>query len=199
MSERVIAVDCESSGLRTHLDIPVEVAWWDLGTGDKGVFIPRHDTSWVLRHGEPRALEVNGYRERIADQPQDDDTEAALLFHRLAGASLVGSNVRQDAAWLENMFALTPALYGLRTTPENPKPYEPWHHRLWDVSVMAAQEFGLPRLPGLWDVCQMLEVPPEGDVHTAFGGVMVTGLCYTLLSSMAIRRNRALAGVSVVR
>jgi hypothetical protein len=187
---RCVVVDCESSGLRI-VDCAVEVAWWDLSSGERGRFIPEHDEAWVLKHGEPRALEINDYSGRIEGEPQDDGTEVARLYRQVEGAALVGSNIRQDAQWLEDMF-IGAGFDQPRQVDgvDVPRPTQPWHHRMWDLSVMAATEFGLDELPGLWDICQMLDLEPEGDVHTAESGAITSGLAF---GALRLRTRRRLA------
>jgi hypothetical protein len=174
----IVVVDVESTGLRTGTDIAVEVAWHDLRTGESGSFVPRHDAQWVLTNAEPRALEVNGYRDRLADAPQDDGCQARDLFARLDGATMAGSNPSGDADWLESLFASH-----VDYDPRRITPWRPWHHRLLDLSAYAAGVLGLrpAPLPGLWDVCTILGVDPEPEVHTAANGVAVTVACFESL------------------
>lgn len=174
MSDRhIVVVDCESTGLRSE-DIAVEIAWWNLTTGERGNFIPPHDESWVLRFGEERALEINGYRDRIEGKPQDDDMEVVRLHRVLEGNVLAGSNPTADAGWLAKLFEAR----GL-------DPVAPWHHRMWDLSAYAAGVLGLTELPGLWGTCQLLGIDPEDDVHAAEAGVATTGLCFLELGKRA--------------
>ena len=65
----VIAVDVESSGLRASVHDAIEVSWWNLSTGEKATFIPAHDSGNVCTYGQEAALQLNGYRERIAGGP----------------------------------------------------------------------------------------------------------------------------------
>lgn len=178
-----IVVDCESSGLRSE-DIAVEVAWHDLSTGEGSCFVPAHDDTWVLEFGEERALEINGYRDRLANAVQDDGTEARRLFNALDGNTLVGANPSADAAWLEEMFVRCIDLDDV-TTP--PRPWAPWYHRMLDVEVLAFGVLGLDEVPGLWTVCQELGIEP-GD-HTAQGDVDATTAC--LIALLNLRSYRA--------
>lgn len=180
----IVVVDIESSGLR-DVDIPVEVAWRNVHTGESGTFIPPHSVAWVLDRGEPKALEVNGYRERIAGAAQDDGTGALRLFRALAGNAVFGSNPRQDAEWLECLFSELVERAIVETVADTTKsrPYQPWHHRMPDLASVAAVALGLPLsdLPGLHRVCQLLGVDPEPDVHTAANGVAKTVECLQVL------------------
>lgn len=177
MSERHwIVVDCESTGLRDEA-FAVEVAWWDLATGERGEFIPQHDRGWVLGHGEPRALELNGYRERLADAAQDDGTQARALFSTLNGHTIVGSNVAQDATWLADVFRRHVPVDPARLTP-----FRPWHHRMWELSPYAAGVLNLDELPGLWDLYERFSVAPPD--HTAAADVTATGLVFRALRAL---------------
>lgn len=175
----IVVVDCESTGLR-GIDIAVEVAWIDLATDDRGSFVPQHDVQWVLDEAEPRALEVNGYRERLIKAAQDDGGRARELYDVLDGAVLAGSNPTADAAWLEKLFARH---CGELATGDRIAPFRPWHHRMLDLSAYAAGVLSLPpgQLPGLWDLCNLLGVTPEPDVHSAAEGAAVTARCFYAL------------------
>lgn len=169
---RIVALDTETTGL-TEKDIVVEVGWWDLTTDERGHFVPRHDVAAVLATAHPDALEINGYRERLADAPQDDGTEMLRLHHVLRGQILAGSNVRFDANHLSRMF---------RTAGMHP---EPWHYHLAELAPYTAGVLGLPLSdpPGLARVCELLGVQP-GD-HTAEADVTATGECFRALFAKA--------------
>ena len=166
-------VDVETSGLEPH-DICVEVAWENVTTGEAGSFVPAHDVDWVLANAHPKALEVNGYRERLIDAPHDDGTMLADLWARLDGNVIGGSNVRIDADHTGRLFAAA----GLRR--------EPFHYRLVELSTAVAVALGLPltESPGLWDSCTLLGVAPEDDVHAAAGGAAATARCFRALAAL---------------
>lgn len=169
---RLVVVDVESTGLRER-DIPVEVAWRDVDTGEHGCFVPRHNVVWVREHGQPDALALNGYEARIAPAEMDDGTELDRLHQALRGQVLGGSNVRFDARMLARLFAA----WG--------RPAEPWHFRLAELSSYAAGVLGLPLgdLPGLSGVCNLLGIRP-GD-HTAAEDVRATTECFQALAAKA--------------
>lgn len=173
MGRHLVIVDVETSGLR-DFDACVEVAWLDVDTGARGAFVPAHDPAWVARYGQPAALNLNRYTERLADAPQDDGTELVRLYLALRGNALAGSNPGFDAGHLTTLFLA----YDLT-------PIEPWHHRMPDVSNYAAGVLGLdPReLPGLAKVCELLGVEP-GD-HTAERDVDATAACFARLAEIA--------------
>lgn len=192
IGRQVIVVDTETSGLDPARHTTLEVAWWNLTTDERGLFIPPHNVSTVLAGADIEALRVNRYIDRIPGQPQDlDDTELHRLWSQFTDYDeddvtddgraaetrhvLAGANPAFDAAFLSNLFA------GLARVA-------PWHHRLLDLSAYAAGVLGLDvdELPGLRTVCALLNVEP-GD-HTAEGDVTATGLCFRALFAKAAQR-----------
>lgn len=167
---RIIITDVETNGLYVGRHSCVEVAWWDLLTDERGCFIPIHDVSAVLAAADVKALQLNRYIDRIADQPQDTGGyEIARLAKVLHENSLAGSNPGFDAAFLSIEFAAAEAR-GICDVPQ-------WHHRKWDLSVYAAAVLGLRELPGLATVCELLGIETCPD-HTAETDVTATGLCF---------------------
>lgn len=199
MTRQCVVVDCETTGLDPQVDVVVEISWWNLSTGEHGCFVPVHNVAWVL--GDPDhevALELNGYRRRLANAPQDVDGSALKrLAGQLDGATLAGSNPTFDVGFLGPLLAGEGHARG-------------WHHRLLDVSAFAAGRLGLvgnqprrvrhdgrhqarlqhPRgftaeLPGLYALAALLneqrnlDIPPPD--HTATGDVRTTGLCLRAL------------------
>ncbi|HEY9354666.1 MAG TPA: exonuclease domain-containing protein [Nocardioides sp.] len=164
-------LDLETTGLDRALHVPVEIAYWDLTTGERGCFVPSHSPDDILA-AEPVALEINGYWNRGLDNPNrwDDGTKLRELHAVLAGSELVGANPAFDTALLSRQFR------------EHDLDPEPWHHRMWDVEVLAAGKLTLPKVPGLREVCQLLDLTP-GD-HTATGDVTATGRAFMALQSM---------------
>lgn len=169
---RLICVDVETTGLRPR-DVCVEISWHDLTYDVGATFVPAHDIAWVLEHGQPDALELNGYRKRLLDAQQDRGVKVAELHHALRGQVLAGANPSFDAAHLSRLFDS----YGLHA--------EPWHHRKLDLSAYAAGVLGLhpAELPGLAGVCELLGVTP-GD-HTAEADVRATVLALRALMAKA--------------
>jgi DNA polymerase-3 subunit epsilon len=166
----VVIVDVETSGLLPDHDVAVEVAWWDLATGERGCFVPVHDVAWVLEHGNPQALEINGYRRRLATAKQD---EGYLLQRQLKGTlrgnTIAGSNPGFDVDFLRKLI-----------------PSTPWHHRKLDLATYAAAVLGIPpwQLPGLSSVCERLSILNSAP-HTAEGDVDATGHCFLALFELA--------------
>ena len=161
----VIVVDTETTGLDAEWHIPVEVAWWNLSTNERGVFVPSHDTSWVLEYGDPKALEINQYRERLADALQDTDGRCAqILEDQLADNTMAGSSPEFDDAFLKKIIVVRR------------------HRRLWSLGAYAAGKLNLDYVPGLADVCERLGI--KAPDHTAAGDVTSTGRALLTLRSM---------------
>jgi DNA polymerase-3 subunit epsilon len=168
-----IIVDCETTGLElVEGHFAIEVAWWNLATGERDCFIPPHSVTLALRIGDPMALEMNNYRMRIPMAAQDISGRlASELENQLRGSTLAGSNPRFDTGFL---------------VPRVLRPV--WHHRLLDLSAYAMGILGLDYLPGLADVCERLGVSAPN--HTAEGDVSATGLCLGILREWATQPRR---------
>lgn len=166
-----VVVDCETTGLTKGRDIAVEVAWWDLVTGERGCFIPPHP-GFDMDEASPEALELNGYWRRGLDNPNrwDDGSELTRLHTALTGRTLAGSNPAFDIAMLAPLFTAA----GLAP--------EPWHHRVDALEGYARGRLGRRTLPGLARVCELLGV--EAGDHTAEADVTATGRCFQALDDM---------------
>jgi hypothetical protein len=170
-------VDCESTGL-TDDAIAVEVGWWDIDRDEGGHFIPPHNQQWVLDNAHPDALRINGYKARILGQPHDDGAEIRRLHFALRGQTIAGANVGgADCLWLAKMFR------------HAKMPTAPWNYRLGEIGPYAAGVLGrrLSDAPGLSELCSILGVEPEPEVHTAANGARVTGLCIRELEARRAR------------
>lgn len=131
-------VDCETTGLD-----PNNHSMWELAVIRRENGIDTEHlwqlrlAKWELDQADPKALEINGYRERLA---LPDDYEAGEMLHScgtphpikrgelrselsalLDGAVLVGSNPDFDASFLR-MFLDA----------------KPWHYRTVDIATLAA-------------------------------------------------------------
>lgn len=178
-TREVIVVDVETNGLDRDRHQAVEVAWWHLGTGQRGRFIPPHNVSKVLYEADIEALQLNRYIDRIAAFSQDlNGEDARELAEVLHDNRLAGSNPTFDAGFLTDMFLD----YDNRELCGVPR----WHHRLLDLSAYAAGVLGLPptELPGLSTVCELLGVTNPAP-HTAEGDVTATGQCFLRLFDRA--------------
>ena len=173
-------MDVETSGLSALVHDAIEVSWWNLSTGEKATFIPAHDSGNVCTYGQETALQLNGYRDRIAGRQQDSGEALRVLYDQLrgdpdgSGNTLAGSNPAFDAGFLAKLLrAQLPHLDD-----------QPWHHRLLDLSAYAAWHLHHPGndLPGLATVCAALGVDPPD--HTAEGDVRATGECLYRLGAV---------------
>lgn len=184
MDRDIIVVDVETTGLDPERHTVVEVAWYNLTTWEHGCFVPPHNPSKVLADAEIKALQVNRYLDRLADEEQDrDGSQALALAEQLHGNTLAGSNPAFDAAFLRSMFE----------GYEDTETFVPaWHHRLLDLSAYAAGVLGIPpaELPGLSTVCDLLGVDNVAP-HTAAGDCAATAACFRTLIAMAQDRTSA--------
>lgn len=175
----IVVVDVETTGLDPERHTTVEVAWWNLNTGERGEFVPPHLVSEALRNAQIEALRVNRYIDRLATAEQDyDGTAASKLSDLLEGSTLAGSNPAFDAGFLTVLY---------REMEAAEKAWAPrWHHRLLDLSAYAAGVLLLPpnQLPGLSTVCELLGVENTAP-HTAAGDVDATGRCFLALFERA--------------
>ncbi len=206
-------VDCETTGLdpETHSMWELAVIRRENGVDTEHLWQIRL-AKWEIEQADPKALEINRYRERDAlpdDYQVGDMTHACgmphpmkrdelrdLLRELLDGAVLIGSNPAFDAGFLKVFLDS-----------------EPWHYRTVDIAAMAAgYRFGqaasgayggdfafgsdLPSLP-FSSRGRSRDVgvePPAGDVaHTALGDARwardvfdaVTGTRATALDGVA--------------
>lgn len=179
MSDRqIVVVDVETTGLDPDRHIAVEVAWWNLGTDEYGVFVPPHSWRDALAGADLAALRTNRYVDRLADAEQDTSGAAArVLWEQLEGNTFAGCNPAFDARFVREMYRKVYAEHlDLRADPPE------WHHRLLDLSAYAAGVLGLPatELPGLAAVCERLGVG-HANAHTAQGDVAATMWCFRAL------------------
>lgn len=181
MPRRIVCVDLESSGRSLELHDVTEVAWWNLADGTRGEFIPWHNRSEVLAGAEIEALRMTGYLDRIADRvprfPDDSLESVGQLHTALEGATLLGSNPRFDAGFMNKMF---------EQFSHNPHELwfdkDPWHYRLLDISAYAMGILHLDEMPSLDELCHLLEV--DQPDHTAAGDVTSTVHCFGALRAM---------------
>jgi hypothetical protein len=151
----------------------VEVAWWNLDTGERDDFVPFHSVRDVLANASLKALQVNDYVNRIADRVGEFTEEREARMHKaLTGATLLGSNVRFDAVMLAKLFAPSP--WAIEP--------EPWHYRLWELGPYAAGVLNLGYLPGLAELARYFELP-EPD-HSAAGDVTAAGEIFLRLREL---------------
>jgi hypothetical protein len=170
-----IVVDTETTGLTPNWHVPVEVAWWDLATGERGLFYPPvHDEE--LDRADPEAMEINGYRRRGIGRMPKDVLGAGLrrLHAAITGHTLAGSKPSFDADMISPLFDAA----GLDP--------EPWHHHYLDLGSYAAGRLGLPEPLSASKVATLLGIDPGG--HTAEGDVTSEGRCFLTLDRLLTTR-----------
>lgn len=180
INRHIVVVDCESLGLEAHQPA-IEVAFWDLTTGEHGCFLPVRLPE-DLPGAEPEALRVNSFFERGLDRLLMDESgeELAHLHALLTENVLAGSNPGFDAQKLNLMFHR-----------DGRFPSSPWHHRMLDLAPYAAGVLGLypTVLPGLGRVCKLLGIEP--GMHSAMSDVRAAGECFMELQRRANYRRAA--------
>lgn len=179
MTERaVIICDTETSGLAAGEHDITECAWWNLNTGENGVFIPPHS----LDGATPKALEVSKYNPRqLWDQNRwdNDGLELRRMHTAMTGTWFIGSKPTFDAGFLSILFAR----FGLHP--------EPWWRFPLDLGTYAAGAMNRPITDrvGLTQLCNLLGVLPGH--HTAGEDVRATAECLIKLQQMAQSRRAA--------
>lgn len=172
-ARRAVVCDTETSSLDCRAGWALEVGWHDLETDESGVFVPPHPVQDVLRLGDPAALNINKYRERLMRAPQDTDwAQTRALNRRLQGATLVGANPAFDAGFLSALFDRA-----------NLIARAPWHYRLDDIEAAAKGVFHLDYVPSCREVCERLGVIPGW--HTASSDVRAEVAAYRALQSLS--------------
>ena len=150
-----VFVDIETTGLDVDRHQIVELAW-AVEDGPVTVVVPRHD----LRTADPAALIINGYHERLHQQPCSSAEQISRFLLDVRGNTIVAANPAFDAGFLRAHFG----------------GYAPWHFRLRDIEVFADGVLGgWPRPPSLKQIREaLIELGhdiPEPD-HTARGDVL---------------------------
>lgn len=157
----LVYLDTETTGLDPNLHEVWEVAW----AVDDGPIIS--GSVWHrLENFDPKALEINGYHERIdVIEPVDGDD----LYKALHGATLVGANPAFDAAFLR-------ARWG----------EAPWRYRMLDVEAYAMPLLGYSEPKGLATIAADLGV--EAPDHTAAADVHTLRECHRRLRQAYARQ-----------
>lgn len=174
VSRHLVVCDTETLGLGDHHPA-IEVAYWNLTTGEYGGFLPVRLPE-DLPDADPEALRVNRFFERGLDVlPQDESGEELAHLHELlAGNVIAGSNPGFDAKKLNLMFER-----------DGRFPPSPWHHRMLDLACYSAGVLGLHPtvLPGLERICKLLGIEP--GQHSAMTDVRAAGECLMELQRIA--------------
>jgi len=122
MSERIIFIDSETTGLDDRTQQITEIAWCGV-TGPSDRLVVPHFT----HEAEQAALDISGHHARELWEPSTwASREDMLALHNvIAGATLAGANVGFDVRFLSNIFH-----------------DRPWHYRTLDVEAYAAGALG---------------------------------------------------------
>lgn len=172
----LVFLDVETTGLDPNVHSVWEIAY----AVDDGPILSEIVAHRLNPH-EAKALEINGYHERVADRVprsltkwggdiQSWDFEAALMVE-LQGATIAGANPSFDAAMLTTRWA---------KCFDSP----PWSYRLLDIEAYAMGALGYDRPRGLHTICADLaglghEMPTPD--HTAAGDVAATRAAFRTL------------------
>jgi DNA polymerase III epsilon subunit-like protein len=189
---QLIVVDLETNGRDVERHQAVEVAWWNLQTGERGEFIPAHSVREVLATAEIRALQINRYIDRIATATQDEGAELVRMWEQFAGPLdadpdfvlpeariFAAVNPMFDSQFVSKLFANADAEL---------EPH-PWPYRMRNLADYFAGVMGRPldeKPLSLGEICDRLDHVP-GD-HTAAGDVTATGHCFLALADIAANR-----------
>lgn len=183
---RFVALDTETSGFRLNTDRLLSIAIFDIVNGQIDVGT---DTSWILFQPGAKtnvATEIHGLLPSEIEQGQPENEVLRALLPLLAGAVVVGHNIRFDALMLDEAFRRN---FGIR-----------FCNRTIDVGVMAMNElipfhrvgYANQHAPTIEDICAHLALPMD-DRHTAEGDAFIAAEIFLLLSGRMRRRlNRSL-------
>ncbi|TCO57182.1 hypothetical protein [Actinocrispum wychmicini] len=157
MTYEKVAVTVKATGPDALSHVPVEVAWWNLATGDRGQFVPPHDPRLALASCDLETVEVIGYFPRLVNARQDTDgREAIRLAEALHGAVLVTTTPHADEHLLRRMYLHYLQDFERHQTMTMPQ----WDHVL-DIGAYAAGVLGLSVVPDLDAICQATGTPLE--------------------------------------
>lgn len=175
--ERVV-VTVKATGPDPMKHVPVEIAWWNLATSERGSFVPRHDVLGALGGCDLATINAIGYTTRIAQADQDiQGSHASLLAAALNDAILVSTSPLVDNLLLRRMF--NHYVHDLGRMYDQPE----WLD-VMDVGAYAAGVLGLDTLPDLATICEYTGIPLEA-AHTAETDTDATGRAMLRLAELA--------------
>lgn len=150
ITHRHTVVDIETTGTDHQVAQVTEVAWYDIDTNERGVFIPAH----TLDGADPVALEISRYDERIKGKPQDDGTLLAEFHQRMGGdgtkSSLWAANPSFEVRFLMGLFART----GLDPHPFHYRPFDLEEGAYWLLPHL----FEHGQKPGLKQIAEVFGI-----------------------------------------
>ena len=164
-NRRVAFFDTETTGLDPdkHDILEFSVSYRD------GETISHRVKPLNIENADPRALEVNGYKEEDWVDAMEPSEAARLIPSLLNFCVVVGHNIQYDLGMVRGLFRKV----GMA---------EPNFFGFPAVDTMALAYFlftphGLQRL-SLKDTCEFLGIDPEADVHRAAAGAQKCGEVY---------------------
>jgi hypothetical protein len=180
MTYEHVVVSIKATGPDPLVHIPVEVAWWDLSTGDRGRFIPPHDPRQALAACDLETVDLIDYIPRLANGRQDTDGhEARRLADVLSGAVLVTITPNSDEHLLRRMY-----LHYLNNFEVHQALTLPVWQQVLDIGAYAAGVLGLSGVPDIGTICRATGTPLEA-VQTAETDVDALGRATLRLHELA--------------
>lgn len=195
----LICLDVETGGLDLERHDVFEIAWWDLSTGERQVFLPWiGDGRAFLAAADLAALRINRFVDRWtpARLKAEGYSEQSARMHLASLVSQIWPDPDDDATRAVMVCAqpkfdlpfvaktLAAHDIGASWADRPTDVYEPWHYRAIDFSSYGAGVLGLnPRNPdSASSLAARLGVsPPTDGRHTALGDVVMTGRAMLLL------------------
>jgi hypothetical protein len=162
----IVVVDVKTNGPeRTHY--AVEIGWWNLGTGDSGVFVPPHSAEHAKETGDLVTLGLIGYDLRLRDAPRDElDVEAHRLADALDGQILAAVDLLRVDQHLADTYRHVTMRTG-RPAPSWTAAFDICSYAAGVMPVSIAEVEGLSWLCGLLGVDWFRGRTAAGDVHAA--------------------------------
>lgn len=152
-----VYIDIETTGLNPYEHEMIEFgAIKDDTTRFETKIKPEH-----IETAEPKALEVNGYREMDWMRAPKMSQILPFICNFLDGCVIVGHNVRFDVSFLE----VAIKKHGIQKT---------LGYHLVDTVTLAYEHLVPARITSLSlaNVCSALGIPPEPSIHRAMNGAI---------------------------
>ncbi len=184
----LIILDLETNGRDVRRHDAWEVAWWNVTTGDRGLFLPylTDGPGTFLANAELEALRVCRFIDRWTDDYRHTvdygvkATEQALYDFTMQAWPNDGE--RSVMVCAQPKFDLPFMSKLLRRTDLDD---EPWFHRAIDLASYACSALGIDPAdpPGASTVARLVGV--EGGDHSAEADVTSTGRAFLILRALA--------------
>lgn len=163
----LIFVDIETTGLeRNH-------STWEIAYAIDDEPVRSSIVAHSLYGADSKALELNGYRDRIGSAPDfAEQVRFENEFQKLVkGNTVAGANPAFDTKFLAKRWST-----------------EPWHYRLLDIQAYAMGALGYETPKGLYTIATDLGV--DAPDHTAAQDVETVRQCYRRLQSIYANMRR---------